>query len=139
MRWGLLLLQVSILPSCLQSFQNSSIGPRKRMSATTCSANRTPSSTLVNTSSHSNCRCLLTLTLSRGPSSLARLAAWPSLGPSSTQLDSLAPWTPFHLALGSFLASLKDFFGQTSGNQAHRHLLALARSHPRCDHLLVTR
>src|SRR5207302_2797090 len=90
-RWGLLLLHVSILPSCFQSFQNSSICQRKRMSATTCSANRTPSSTLVNTSSHSNCRCLLTLTLWR---LRARLRGWrpgPRLGrrPHS--------WTPLLL------------------------------------------
>src|SRR5439155_26911330 len=71
--------------------------------------------------------------------SLARLVARSSLGSSSTSLDSLAPWTPFHLALGSFLASLNDLFGQAQGNQAHGHLVPLASSHPHLDHLLVGR
>src|SRR5439155_17954645 len=110
MRWGLLLLHVSILPSCFHSFHNSSICQRKRMSATTCRAESTWLSTLVNTSSHSNWRCLLALTLWRGPSSLARVVARPWLGSTSTSLNTLAAWTAFHLALGSFLASSKDLF-----------------------------
>ena len=79
-RCGLLLLHVSILPSCFQSFQNSSICQRKRIRATTCSAASSWLSTLVSTSSHSNCRCLLTLTLWRF---LARFRGWrpaPGLG-----------------------------------------------------------
>ena len=72
------------------SFHNSSICQRKHIRATTCRAERTWLSTLVSTSSHSNWRCLLALTLWRGPSSLARLGARPSLGPSSTALDAKA-------------------------------------------------
>src|SRR5437868_1441102 len=72
------------------SFHNSSIGLRKRIRATTCRAERTWLSTLVSTSSHSTWRCLLALTLWRGPSSLARLGARPSLGPSSTALGAKA-------------------------------------------------
>src|SRR5436305_8092498 len=120
-RCGLALLHVSILPSCFHSFHNSSICQRKRMSATTCRAESTRPSTLVSTSSHSTCRCLLALTLWRGPSSLARLGARPSLGSTSTALDTLAAGTPFHLALGSFLASSDGLFRQAQGNQAHRH------------------
>src|SRR5438552_15255893 len=74
MRCGLLLLHVSILPSCFHSFQSSSIGPRKRIKATTCRAESTRPSTLVSTSSHSTCRCLLTLTLWRFAGSPAWLA-----------------------------------------------------------------
>src|SRR5438046_14556 len=69
---------------------------------------------------------------------LTRWLAWlgpcSSLGPSSTLLNSFAAWTPFHFALGSLLASLDDLFGQAQGYQAHRHLVPLARSHPRLDH-----
>src|SRR5256714_1341331 len=89
-RCGLALLHVSILPSCFHSFQSSSICQRKRIRATTCRAESTLPSTLVSTSSHSNWRCLLALTLWRRPSSLAPLAARPSLGPSSTALDAKA-------------------------------------------------
>ena len=138
-RCGLALLHVSILPSCFQSFQSSSICQRKRIRATTCRAESSWLSTLVSTSSHSNWRCLLALTLWRGPSSLARLAARPWLGPSSTALDALAAGTPFHFALGSALASSKDLFRQAQGDQAHRHLLPLARSYPHLDHLLTLR
>src|SRR5205085_5173342 len=58
-RCGLALLHVSILPSCFHSFQSSSICQRKRIRATTCRAESTRPSTLVSTSSHSTCRCLL--------------------------------------------------------------------------------
>src|SRR5437016_4009086 len=89
-RCGLALLHVSILPSCFQSFQSSSICQRKRIRATTCRAESTLPSTLVSTSSHSTCRCLLTLTLWRFAGSLACLAARPSLGSSTTALDAKA-------------------------------------------------
>src|SRR5579859_7489525 len=42
--------------------------------------------------------------------SLARLAARPALGPSSTALDALTAGTAFHLAPGALLASSDDLF-----------------------------
>src|SRR5207302_10056131 len=71
--------------------------------------------------------------------SLARLGARPSLASTSTALDTLAAGTPLYLALGSFLASSDGLFRQAQGNQAHRHLLPLACSHPHLDHLLTLR
>src|SRR3989440_7876262 len=71
--------------------------------------------------------------------SLARVVARSWLGSTSTSLNTLAAWTVFHLALGSFLASSKDLFRQTQSNQAHRHLVPLARSYPHLDHLLTLR
>src|SRR6266487_2841123 len=122
------------------SFHNSSIGPRKRMSATTCSAESTWLSTLVNTSSHSNWRCLLALTLWRGPSSLARMVACSSLGPSSTSLDSKArgdgvPPRAWLVARQSRMASS----GKRRAIKRTGTRLPLACSHPHLDHLLTLR
>src|SRR5437016_11416585 len=129
-RCGLALLHVSILPSCFHSFQSSSICQRKRIRATTCRAESRWLSTLVSTNSHSTCRCLLTLPLWRF---LARFRAWrpgPRLPRRPQRWAPRLAGTAFHLALGSFLASSDDLFRQAQGNQAHRHLFLLARSHP---------
>src|SRR2546421_180476 len=122
MRCGLALLHVSIFPSCFHSFQSSSICQRKRIKATTCRAESTRPSTLVSTSSHSTCRCLLTLTLWRF---LARFRGWrpgPGLARRPQRWTPRLAGTPLYLTLGSFLASSHDLFRQTQGDQAHRHL-----------------
>src|SRR5262249_34238018 len=54
--------RINLAPLRGTSFQKSSIGPRKRSSATTCSAARREPGTLVSTSTHSSCFCLLALT-----------------------------------------------------------------------------